>query len=242
MRYPNSSQGQPHTMLFDIFLKIKELDRKIVSHKVSVLIRTQDYVEVDVVIFMKVNQLGDISEVYGSTKFLLFIQCEPNFCQFRFSFCRKFVISRNTICFRCRSRNFAKDFFLGISYLTTELLIMIELPNYFDLPSDNSEASWSLAECLSLWALRTIRVVSYVLSAKNHELGYSSIINNSVNLTHYFYWSYIYNIFLVSNLKTSKNSLYYCGLSKIFYAFMLWWIRDYTWIVCFRISTKSFLR
>ena len=55
MRYPNSSQGQSHTMLFDIFLKNKELDRKIVSHKVSVLIGTQDYVVVDVVIFMKVN-------------------------------------------------------------------------------------------------------------------------------------------------------------------------------------------
>ena len=33
---------------------------------------------------------------------------------------------------------------------------------------------------IQLWTLRTIRVVRCVLSAKNHELGYSIIINNSV--------------------------------------------------------------
>ena len=57
-------------------------------------------------------------------------------------------------------------------------------PNYFDLPSDNSEWSSHPKELvrnfhndrdLNRFSMpaQSNRVVSYVLSAKNHELGYS---------------------------------------------------------------------
>ena len=60
------------------------------------------------------------------------------------------------------------------------------------MPSDNSEWLELYATFTMIGILRgfrmprrmPIRVVRYVLSAKNHELGYSIIINNSVEPAH----------------------------------------------------------
>ena len=60
------------------------------------------------------------------------------------------------------------------------------------------------AECLSLLTLRTIRVVRYLLSAKNHELGYFIIINNSVVELNY-------NLSRLSRLDTLDPDLYGSG-------------------------------
>ena len=79
--------------------------------------------------------------------------------------------------------------------ILTELLIMIEYPNYFHLPSYNSEWLELYAMFTTIGILRGILKprrmpiivnVAYnqscqiCVSAKNHELGYSIIINNSV--------------------------------------------------------------